>query len=58
MNLNDSSFQETANLFKSESEKLETEINSTLEKSEKLSIPEIVQLYYQIINVTSLAQFF
>jgi len=56
MNLNDTSFQETANLFKSESEKLETEIYSTLEKSEKLSIPEIVQVYYQIINVTSLAQ--
>ena len=57
MNSNNESFQETCNLFTSESLKLEYNIKNILEKSEKLSIHEIVDVYYQIINVTSLIKF-
>jgi len=49
-----SSIEETSRIFKSEAEKLASVINSALAKSE-LSIPEIVQTYYQTMNVTSLA---
>ena len=49
-----SSIEETSRIFKSETEKLASVINSALAKSE-LSIPEIVQTYYQTMNVTSLA---
>ncbi len=47
------SFEDTFKIFNLEAEKLETTINTALAKSE-LTIPEIVQIYYQIMNVTSL----
>ena len=46
------SFEDTFKIFNLEAEKLKTTINTALEKSE-LTIPEIVQTYYQIMNVTS-----
>ena len=46
-----SSIEET---FHTEAKKLEFAINNALKKSE-MSIPEIVQTYYQTMNVTSLA---
>ncbi len=46
--------EETLNIFNAEAEKLESAINIALEKSE-LTIPEIVQTYYQTMNVSSLA---
>ena len=48
------SIEETSNIFSVEVEKLESTINAALEKSE-LTIPEIVQTYYQTMNVSSLA---
>ena len=50
MNSNEETFQ----IFKTEAEKLESAINTSLAKSE-LSISEIVQIYYQITNVISLS---
>ncbi len=44
--------EETFKIFSTEAEKLEFLINTALTKSE-LSIPEIVQTYYQIMNLTS-----
>jgi hypothetical protein len=44
---------ESVVVFNAESTKLEMTINTTLNKSE-LSIPEIIQIYYDIINVNSL----
>jgi len=40
-------------MFHTESQKLETLINNTATKSD-LSIPEIVETYYQIMNVSSM----
>ncbi len=58
MNTNDnSSIIETADLFYSESSKLEDIVNQSLKNSEDLSLSEIIGLYYQAINVTSLAKF-
>jgi hypothetical protein len=45
-------FEDTFKIFNLEAEKLETTINTALAKSE-LTIPEIVQTYYQIMNLTS-----
>ena len=53
----ETSFKETFNLFNSESERLKTTINTALEKSNILSIHEIVDVYYQTINVNSLLKF-
>ncbi len=47
------SIEETSNIFNVEAEKLESIINTALEKSE-LTISEIVQTYYQTMNVSSL----
>ena len=57
MNSNNESFQETYDLFTSESLNLEDNIKNILDRSDKLTIKEIVEVYYQIINVTSLAKF-
>ena len=46
------SFEDTFKIFNLEAEKLKTTINTALAKSE-LTIPEIVQIYYQIMNLTS-----
>lgn len=47
------SFEEVSNSFNSESEKLKEAINFSLEKSDKFSIPEIINNYFQIMNVNS-----
>jgi len=52
-----SSIIETTGLFYSESSKLEDIVNQSLKKFEELSLSEIIGLYYQVINVTSLAKF-
>jgi len=54
---NESYFEETSKSLISESDKLETLIDHLLQKSEKFSIDEIVSIYYQIMNVSSLMQF-
>ena len=58
MSTNDnSSITETADLFYSESRKLEDMVNQSLKNSEVLSLSEIIGVYYQVINVSSLAKF-
>lgn len=58
MGTNDSSsITDTVNLFYSESNKLEDILSQSLKNSDKLSLSEIIGLYYQIINVTSLVKF-
>ncbi len=57
MSDNESYFDETSKLFISESDKLETLVDHLLQKSEKFSIDEIVSIYYQIMNMSSLMQF-
>ena len=54
---NHSSFNETTDLFNSESNKLQDGVSQALKNCEKLSIDEIINVYYQIINVISLAKF-
>ena len=54
---NHPSIDETTNLFTSESRKLQDVISHALKNSEKLSISEIIEVYYQVINVTSLTKF-
>ena len=46
--------EEPFQIFNTKKEKLESGINNALTKSE-LSIPEIIQIYYQITNVVSLS---
>ncbi len=53
----DSYFDETSKLFISESDKLETMIDHLSQKSDKFSINEIIPIYYQIMNISSLMQF-
>lgn len=57
MSSNNESFQETCNLFNSESKILQDTLENTLGKDEQLSIREIVNVYYQIMNVNSLLEF-
>ncbi len=54
---NHPSIDETTNLFTSESIKLQDVISHALKNSEILSTSEIIQVYYQVSNVTSLAKF-
>jgi len=54
---NSSTFNEAIDLFNSESNKLQDGITQSLKNSEKLSISEIINMYYQVINVISLAKF-
>jgi len=54
---NHSSFNETTDLFNSESNKLQDDVSQALKNSEKLSISEIINVYYQVINVISLTKF-
>jgi len=54
---NKSYFDGTSKSFISESEKLETLIDHLLQKSETFSINEIILVYYQIMNISSLMQF-
>ena len=51
----ESSFEESYQLFQTESNQLENTITDTLEKSNK-TISDIIQIYYQVIKVTSLGQ--
>ncbi len=48
------SIDDISSMFSTESEKLENLINNATTKSE-LSIPEIVEAYYQIMNVSSMS---
>jgi len=48
------SIDDISSMFHTESEKLENLINNATTKSE-LSIPEIVEAYYQIMNVSSMS---
>jgi len=58
MSTNDnSSITETIDLFYSESRKLEDIVNQSLKNSEVLSLSEIIGVYYQVINVSSLVKF-
>jgi len=57
MDKDKSYFEETSKSLISESEKLEKSLDHMSKKSGKFSINEIIPLYYQIINVTSLIQF-
>ncbi len=57
MSETESYYDEISKSFISESDKLEAEIDHLLQKSKKFSISEIVSIYYQIMNVTSLIQF-
>jgi len=54
---NHQSIDETTNLFTSESSKLQDVISHALKNSEILSTSEIIEAYYQVSNVTSLAKF-
>ena len=54
---NHPSIDEAADLFTIESCKLQDVINHALKKSEILSISEIIEVYYQVINVTSITKF-
>ena len=54
---NHSSIDETTSLFTSESIKLQDVISHALNNSEILSTSEIIQVYYQVSNVTSLVKF-
>ena len=53
----ESYYDEISKSFITESDKLEAEIDHLLQKSKKFSINEIVSIYYQIMNITSLIQF-
>ena len=53
----ESYFYEISKSFISESDKLQAEIDHLLQKSKKFSINEIVSIYYQIMNITSLIHF-
>ncbi len=57
MSETESYYDEISKSFISESKKLESAIDHLLQKSKKFSISEIVSIYYQIMNVTSLIQF-
>ena len=48
-----SSFDKMFDLFYTESEKLENQVNQILSKSD-LSVAEIIETYYQIMNVSSI----
>ena len=50
------SFEESSDLFHSESNQLESNINSALNKHERLPISEIVEIYYQVIKVGSISK--
>lgn len=49
------SFEESSNIFYTESNQLQNVIGSTT-KSEKLTISEIVQMYYQVMKVSSISK--
>jgi len=54
---NPPSKNESISLLNSESEKLENIINQAFKNFDKLSINEIIEAYYQAINVASLSKF-
>ena len=45
-----------ADVFNSESNKLREKIDSALKNSKELSLQEIIEIYHQVINVTSIAK--
>ena len=50
------SINEIIDMFNSESSKLEEIVNQALKKFEDLSLAEIIETYYQIINVAALVK--
>ena len=54
MSLDAESLHETSDLFDSKSFKLEKIINNALKDSEKLTIPEIISIYFHVIDTNSL----
>ena len=53
---NDSPINEISDLMNIESSKLQDTINHGLINLEKLTLPEIIEAYYQAINVTSITK--
>ena len=51
----DLTFEKSSDLFQSESSQLHESIESAL-KSEKLAVTEIIQLYYQVMKVSSISK--
>ena len=51
-----SSFDDSMDLFVSESKRVQSKIDSTLKNSNEFSISQIVEIYHQVINVTSMAK--
>ncbi len=52
-----SSDDKSFNLFLKESEKLNQALESWIQNYEKISMAQIVELYYQVINVNSLVKY-
>ena len=53
---NNSSINEISDLLNLESSKLQDTIDHGIKNSEKLTLPEIIGAYYQVINVTSITK--
>lgn len=51
-----SSFDNSMDLFVSESKRLQNKIDSTLKNSNEFSMSQIVEIYHQVINVTSMTK--
>ena len=49
------SFEESSGLFQSESSQMHEAVESAL-RSEKLAVSEIIQLYYQVMKVSSISK--
>ena len=52
--MNDNLFKQTHDMFNAESETLEEIIDDSIKKINILEITEIVQIYYRIINISSI----
>ena len=53
--MDDISFEKSYKIFESESNELKNTLESILNKSER-TIPEIIQSYYQVMKVNTLAK--
>ena len=54
---NHQTINETVDLFNLESSKLQDLVPQSLKNFEELSLEKIIEVYYQVINVTALAKF-
>ncbi|MDH3611501.1 MAG: hypothetical protein OEM79_07045 [Nitrosopumilus sp.] len=55
--INEQKNNSSLEVFNSEATKLQGLVNNGLDNFKKLDLSEIIELYYQVINVTSLAKF-